>query len=309
MAEQIKSIDNIYFLQIGVQGENIANRIQIDMSSWVAQYPRASYYILFKRYNESAAYPVNTTMENGILTWVPTALDTAIVGVGFTEVRALDPETGMIKKSRIIPTVVENSVTGSEGSVAPEGFEEWLANALQSIQDAKDESVDAVETAETSALTEIDTRMETLVKKADIVDNLTSTATDKPLSAKQGKAINDMIHGAWDLIAASEWGVNDSAPGAISVTVAQKYSELMLIGYTPGAGAASDVIECRLPLSVNAFTRSATIDLDQLPSKWAVYPRAVNASDKYGAATYTPSSRVLTVQATQYLCVVCAFAR
>ncbi len=181
----------------------------------------------------------------------------------------------------------------------------WVSNMLNGKVDkvtGKQLSTEDYTTAEK-------TKLASAVTTANIVDNLTSTATDKPLSAKQGKAINDMMHGAWDLIAASEWGVNDGAPGAISVTVAQKYSELMLIGYTPGAGAAADVIECRLPLSVNAFTRSATIDLDQLPSKWAVYLHTANASNQYGTATYTPSSRVLTVQATEYLGVVCAFAR
>jgi len=31
------------------------------------------------------------------------------------------------------------------------------------------------------------------VKKADVVDNLTSTSTTAPLSAKQGKVLNDLI--------------------------------------------------------------------------------------------------------------------
>lgn len=35
--------------------------------------------------------------------------------------------------------------------------------------------------------------LETRVKKVDIVDNLTSDATDKPLSAKQGAELKKMI--------------------------------------------------------------------------------------------------------------------
>lgn len=31
------------------------------------------------------------------------------------------------------------------------------------------------------------------VKKTDVVDNLTSTSTNVPLSAKQGKILNDLI--------------------------------------------------------------------------------------------------------------------
>ena len=33
----------------------------------------------------------------------------------------------------------------------------------------------------------------TNVKKSDIVDNLTSTATNQPLSAAQGKALNEKL--------------------------------------------------------------------------------------------------------------------
>lgn len=197
--------------------------------------------------------------------------------------------------------VIEKSVLG----YFSDKIKAWASNLLNGKVDkvtGKQLSTEDYTTAEK-------TKLASAVTTANVVNNLTSTSTTAPLSANQGKVINDMIHGAWDLIAASEWGVNDSAPGAISVTVAQKYSELMLIGYTPGAGAASDVIECRLPLSVNAFTRSATIDLDQLPPKWQANLHSAGASSAYGVATYTPSSRVLTVQANTYLGVVCAFAR
>ena len=48
MAEIIKKIDNIYYLQIGVQGENLANAIQFDMSDWIAEHPSAHIHVLFK---------------------------------------------------------------------------------------------------------------------------------------------------------------------------------------------------------------------------------------------------------------------
>ena len=40
----------------------------------------------------------------------------------------------------------------------------------------------------------INTELDKVVKKTDIVDNLTSTDTDKPLSANQGKVLNDTIN-------------------------------------------------------------------------------------------------------------------
>ena len=41
------------------------------------------------------------------------------------------------------------------------------------------------------AIKELDTQVALKVSTSDIVDNLTSTDVDKPLSAKQGKALQD----------------------------------------------------------------------------------------------------------------------
>lgn len=133
MIETIKKIENIYYLQIGVQGENIANAIQMDISSWRSEFPNAGFHILFKRYNENVAYPVATELTDNILTWYPTVTDTEVTGVGYVEVRATDQTTGLVKKSRIIPTSVENSVSGMSSPV-PDPFDDWL-NQLLALED------------------------------------------------------------------------------------------------------------------------------------------------------------------------------
>lgn len=122
-------IDKVYSLNIGVQGENIARAIQLDMTEWVNAYPDASYHVLFKPYNEPDAAPMVSTFENNILTWTPTLSATVVSGVGYTEIRALDPDTGLIRKSRIIPTSVENSVTGAEED-PPDPYTDWVNSVL-----------------------------------------------------------------------------------------------------------------------------------------------------------------------------------
>ena len=42
-------------------------------------------------------------------------------------------------------------------------------------------------------LTDIATKLVNVLHKADVVNNLTSTSTTKPLSANQGKVLNDKI--------------------------------------------------------------------------------------------------------------------
>ena len=131
-------VDKIQYLQIGVQGENEATNIDIDVTTWLDQFPGASFGILFKPYNSpNPAVPVVTefSSDEKRLTWVVTASVTNTVGVGYTEIRALDG--AVIKKSRIIPTSVENSVSGGAVVNPPEAYEDWYNSVLQTASDAE----------------------------------------------------------------------------------------------------------------------------------------------------------------------------
>lgn len=123
-------IEKLYSIRLGVQGENIAQPVEIDMTSWAEAFPDAAFHILFKRNNETTPYPVLSEYEAPVLTWTPTATDTAVIGVGYAEVRAIDPDTGLVKKSRIVPTSVENSVSGNDSEYIPEPMEGWANKVL-----------------------------------------------------------------------------------------------------------------------------------------------------------------------------------
>ena len=121
-------INKLQYLQIGVRGENAANSIPIDMTPWVEEFPNAGFHLLFKPYNALSPIPMVTEYdaETHILTWTATLSATITAGVGYTEIRALDGDLGLLKKSRIVPTSVENSVTGVEGGTVPLPYEDWV---------------------------------------------------------------------------------------------------------------------------------------------------------------------------------------
>lgn len=123
-------IEKLYSIRLGVQGENATAPVEIDMTSWVEAYPDANMHILFKRYNETTPYPVVSEFDGTILSWIPTLADTAVVGVGYAEIRAIDTNTGLVKKSRIVPTSVEKSVSGLDSDYIPEPFEDWANKVL-----------------------------------------------------------------------------------------------------------------------------------------------------------------------------------
>lgn len=165
-------IEKLYSLRIGVQGENVATRIDIGMGAWMEEFPDATFHLLFKPYND--AFPVTpmlTSFQDGILTWMPTVNATSVVGVGYTEIRAIDANTGLIKKSRIVPTVVESSVTGMDTADPPPPYQEWVSGVLAAGAQAES----AAHRAETAAGIALDNKGGLLLFTVDEMGDLIMT--------------------------------------------------------------------------------------------------------------------------------------
>lgn len=147
-------VDKIQYLQIGVEGESNAMKLEIDVSAWAEEYPDAAFHILFKPYNSETAYPQEITYdhEKKVIEWTVGLGATAIVGVGYTEIRAQDEANNIVKKTRIIPTAVENSVSGLD-TTPPSPEQGWVTevlNAKTAAEAAQDAAEDAQEAAETA---------------------------------------------------------------------------------------------------------------------------------------------------------------
>lgn len=138
-------IDKIVSLKIGQHGENLATDIKMDVSDWVAIHPDAHYHCLFKRPGEVQVLPVLSSFEDGILTWSVRAWECGVIGVGYLEVMAVDPDTGMVAKSRVIPCSVEDSIIDDEGPVPPEmSWVEEVIEAKNDAEAARDEAQEVV---------------------------------------------------------------------------------------------------------------------------------------------------------------------
>ena len=127
----VAKIDKILGLYIAQEGEHATVQIQMDMSDWLEQWPVSDgfgYYIMFRPPDESFTSPVVSTLEDSILTWTVTSGETAVVGIGHAEVRAVSND-GEIKKSRVIPVSIEESLDGTEGEIPPT-FQNWATQVL-----------------------------------------------------------------------------------------------------------------------------------------------------------------------------------
>lgn len=144
-------IDKLSYLRIGVQGENVATTIEVDMTTWADEYPGMRPNVLFLPYNEEVPFVMTSEYAEPILTWTVTSEATQTAGVGYTEIRAVNPDTQLVKKTKIIPTSVERSITPGETNSAPPGFETWL-NRMLTYKDAAEAAVSTTESARAAAV-------------------------------------------------------------------------------------------------------------------------------------------------------------
>lgn len=132
---------------MGVQGENLANFIEFDMSRWHEEWPNALYVILLQRPGESSAYDVVTeyNSETHILTWKVRNVDTAIEGDAQAEIVAIQSDNEdyaystaaeilarnaeVVKKSLIFDVTIEPCLN-PPGEI-PDPYEDWYLRMIQ----------------------------------------------------------------------------------------------------------------------------------------------------------------------------------
>lgn len=119
------NVNDVNTLYLGVQGENGARPITINVKPWLIAHPNANISIWHTRNGESVPEPTGAVFdrEAGTITWTPTNVDTYIHGEGEAEIRLY--ENGIIKKTRKIITGVSPSVTGA-GEPLGSGWQDFV---------------------------------------------------------------------------------------------------------------------------------------------------------------------------------------
>ena len=261
------SVDKLGKVDIGRQGENLAQEILIDVSSLLGKWPDAVISLLVKRKGDAEPYFADTKVEDNILHWPITAVETAIAGDGKFEIQVV---SGVVLAKSVTATFkVNSSLSGSASEELPEVRPSWvdevlagvgssgstggivsetdptvaewakqpapptytagqvgadpagsaaaavaahsadedahpaiwqlisdLEGRLNAIADSDDTTLDQLSEIVTyikSNKSLIDSITTGKVSTADIVNNLVSTVTNKPLSAAQGKALKALI--------------------------------------------------------------------------------------------------------------------
>lgn len=105
-------------IDIGRQGENGARKIEINCAEFVSEWPGAAIVAMLRREGDDKPYKLNTSIDKyGVLTWIPTAIDTAIAGDGEMEIRAIGGNA--LRKSAIVTVCVARSLMGDDYTPEP----------------------------------------------------------------------------------------------------------------------------------------------------------------------------------------------
>ena len=191
-------INDVERLYLGIQGENNARPITIDVSAWIRIYPNGSVTIWHKRNGDEIPQPTGAVYDSDTMTvrWVPTETDTYVSGEGEAEFRLTD--TNVIKKTKAVITGVSPSVTragtplGSDWQSYIDAVDEIRAEAV-AAQEAAEDAQEAAETAQGKA-EDAQEAAETAQGKAEDAQEAAETAQGKAEDAQeaaetaQGKA-------------------------------------------------------------------------------------------------------------------------
>ena len=143
------SIDTMTSLNLGEQGEHLANEIRVDMSPWVDEDNTLRFYIVALRHAETNPYIPATTMEDNILVWPVTSADTGIAGAGLAQFVATDGTR--IVKSKRIKTAVGDVIPGTDSDTPPDPASGWVERVINTVQTLTEAAQSAKADAESAA--------------------------------------------------------------------------------------------------------------------------------------------------------------
>lgn len=137
-------------LNLGRADENIAVRVEIDLSRILAQEPTATAHINVQN-PLGTEYAAVTSMDGTKLIWDVTKADNTIEGTGYAQLTIKGPN-GEVLKSAVAATRIGHSIRG-EG-LAPDPVQNWVddaASKLNSVVQAGEEATKAASNANTAA--------------------------------------------------------------------------------------------------------------------------------------------------------------
>ena len=137
-------------LPLGKQGENLARKIQFDISRWIGTLGPGTVQLLHQRRGDEAPYPVAVEQEGNLAVWTVTNADTAAAGTGRAELQYYVGDA--LAKSETWMTKVLAAL-GDASETPPEAQQGWVDQVLAQVARITGMTAQAVELPAGSAPT------------------------------------------------------------------------------------------------------------------------------------------------------------
>lgn len=132
-------------INLGIQGENNARQIQLDISRLATLFGAGTAQLLHRRPGDDGPYPVAVVQSGNAVTWTVTSSDTEFAGEGQAELQYFVGDT--LAKTESYTTTIAVSL-GEAGDVPPAPQAGWVTQVLQAGSNA----AEAAERAENAVL-------------------------------------------------------------------------------------------------------------------------------------------------------------
>lgn len=134
-------------LPLGYVGESNSRTISIDISEWLKEFPGALVMIQVIRPVDRYKYPAAYTMQDGILRWTVDGAELAYAGKGLAQISLYDPDTTREYKSRVVGTVVAESLDGFNEIELEDSdpANKWVNQVLEAANSAEESADRAAE--------------------------------------------------------------------------------------------------------------------------------------------------------------------
>ena len=132
-------------LPLGYVGENGTRTISIDMNAWLDEYPGAIIMIQVIRPVDRYKYPVAYTRADGVIHWTVDGSEVMYAGKGLAQISLYNPDTKQEYKSRVVGTVVTESLDGFNDITLDESdpASKWVNRVLEAAESAEASKNDA----------------------------------------------------------------------------------------------------------------------------------------------------------------------
>lgn len=260
-------------IPIGRQGENHAMKIEIDCSSFLAEWPQATITAMLRRSVAENPYILVTSIDSsGILTWEPTAHDTGIEGDGQIEIRAV--ENDVLAKSVTAIVCVERSLTPPEPDTPIDWVEDIKSDIAQSVTSAANSANDAAKSAASA--------QESAAAAAGSASAAQSSAN---AAAKSENAASKSATGAAGSADAASKSAGDAAQSASDAAASAKAAA----GSAADAAGALDNVNASADAAAKAARAAAESAKDASASKSGAAQSATAAAGSASAASKSAS--------------------